>query len=61
MHDGMVKYVCEETGSILMVKKEDALEDAYICPATGCVMTKVEEPEVRVIKIEKRIEVETDE
>ncbi len=56
MHPGMVKYVCEETGSILLVKKEDAFQDTYICPATGCVMTRVDEPEVRVIKIEKRVE-----
>jgi len=58
MHAGLVKYVCEETGSVLMVKQEDALEDAYICPATGCVMTKMEEPEVRVIKIQKKIEID---
>jgi len=56
MHAGLVKYVCEETGSVLMVKQEDALEDAYVCPATGCVMTKVEEAEMRVIKIQTRIE-----
>ncbi len=42
MHAGMVKYLCEETGSVLMVKQEDALEDAYICPATGCVMKKLD-------------------
>ncbi len=58
MHAGLVKYICEETGSILMVKQEDALEDAYICPATGCVMTKVDEPEVRVIKIQKKVEID---
>ncbi len=58
MHAGLVKYLCEETGSILMVKQEDALEDAYICPATGCVMMKVDEPEVRVIKIQKTIEID---
>ena len=58
MHAGLVKYLCEETGSILMVKQEDALEDAYICPATGCVMTKVDEPEVRVIKIQKKTEID---
>ncbi len=56
MFGNVVKYRCEETGSVLLVKKEDALQDTYICPATGCVMTKVEEPEVRVIKIEKRVE-----
>jgi nitrite reductase/ring-hydroxylating ferredoxin subunit len=61
MRGDMEKYRCEETGSVLMVKKGDAIEDVYICPATGCVMTKVEEPEMRVIKIEKRIEVEDEE
>lgn len=61
MHSDLVKYRCEETGSVLMVKKDEAIEDVYICPATGCVMTKVEEPEMRVITIEKRIEVEDEE
>ncbi len=58
MHGDMVKYRCEETGSVLLVKKEDAFEDVYICPATGCVMNKVEEPEMRVIKIQKTVEVD---
>ncbi len=49
--DGMVKYRCEETGSVLMVKKDDAIEDVYICPATGCVMEKVDEPEMKMITI----------
>ena len=61
MHTGLVKYLCEETGSILMVKEEDALEDAYICPATGCVMKRLTEPEVRVVKIRKSVEIEEDE
>jgi len=56
MNSDMVKYRCEETGSTLLVKKDDAIEDVYICPATGCVMTKVEEPEVHVIKIHKKVE-----
>jgi hypothetical protein len=58
LHGDMVKYRCDETGSVLMVKKDDALEDVYICPATGCVMNKVEEPEVRVIKIQKKVEID---
>ena len=58
MHSGLVKYLCKETGSILMVKEEDAIEDAYICPATGCVMNRIEEPEVHVIKIQKVVEAE---
>ncbi len=60
MHDGMVRYRCEETGSVLLVGEEDALSDTYICPATGCVMEKVTEPEMRVIKLEHRVEVEDD-
>lgn len=56
MNSDMVKYRCEETGSTLLVKKDDAIEDVYICPATGCVMTRVEEPEVHVIKIHKKVE-----
>jgi hypothetical protein len=58
MNSDMVRYRCEESGSTLLVKAEDAIEDAYICPATGCVMTKVEEPEVHVIKIQKKVETE---
>jgi len=58
IHGGLVKYLCKETGSILMVKEEDAIEDAYICPATGCVMTKIEEPEVHVIRIQKMVEID---
>jgi hypothetical protein len=57
----MVKYRCEETGSVLLVKKDDAYHDTYICPATGCIMTKVEEPEVKVIEIRKTIEIEEEE
>jgi nitrite reductase/ring-hydroxylating ferredoxin subunit len=57
----MVTYRCEETGSTLMVKKDDAYEDVYICPATGCVMTKVEAPNVQVIKIIKKVEIDEEE
>jgi len=60
-HSDMVTYRCEESGSTLMVKKDDAFEDVYICPATGCVMTKVEEPELRVITMVKTIEIEDEE
>lgn len=57
-HSDMVTYRCEESGSTLMVKKDDAFEDVYICPATGCVMTKVEEPDLKVITIVKTVEIE---
>ncbi len=57
-HSDMVTYRCEESGSTLMVKKDDAFEDVYICPATGCVMTKVEEPELRLITIQKTVKTE---
>jgi hypothetical protein len=60
LHAGLVKYRCDETGSVLLVKEEDAIEDTYICPATGCLMTRVEEPEMRVITIKKRIEIDED-
>jgi len=60
LHEGLAKYRCEETGATLLVKEEDAIEDTYICPATGCLMERVEEPEMKVITIKKRIEVEDD-
>lgn len=53
---GMVRYRCEETGSELLVKQEDATADSYVCPATGCVMERVTEPEVKVIKVMHRVE-----
>lgn len=61
MFGDVVKYRCDETGSVLLVKTEDALEDAYVCPATGCVMRRVEEPEMRVIKIRRTGEDDNDE
>jgi len=57
----LVTYRCEETGSILMVKRDDAIEDAYICPATGCLMTRVEEPDVHMITVTKKVEVDDEE
>ncbi len=46
-----VMYRCDETGSELIVKADDALLESYIDPVTGCLMKKVETPEVRVITI----------
>jgi hypothetical protein len=57
----LVTYRCEESGSILMVKRDDAIEDAYICPATGCLMTRVEEPDVHTITVTKKVEVDDEE
>jgi hypothetical protein len=57
----LVTYLCEETGSILMVKRDDAIEDAYICPATGCLMTRVEEPDVHMITVTKKVEIDGEE
>lgn len=51
---GMVRYRCAETGSELLVPEDAALSDSYVCPATGCVMARVDEPEVHVIKVMKR-------
>lgn len=53
---GMVRYRCEATGSELLVDKGNATADSYVCPATGCVMTRVDEPEVRVIKVIRKVE-----
>ena len=53
---GMVRYRCEATGSELLVDKGQATAESYVCPATGCVMTRVDEPEVRVIKVVKKVE-----
>ncbi len=47
-------YRCEETGSMLTVKKDDALLESYIDPVTGCVMEKVDgEVAVRLVEIHK--------
>jgi hypothetical protein len=53
---GMVRYRCEATGSELLIAKDKATAESYVCPATGCVMTRVAEPEVRVIKVIKKLE-----
>jgi hypothetical protein len=53
MRSDMVRYRCEETGSELLVGKDDALSDSYVCPATGCLMVRVNEPQVHVVKIVK--------
>lgn len=52
---GMVRYRCEASGSELLVPAEAAVAESYVCPATGCVMTRVEEPELRVIKVVKTV------
>ena len=58
--DGFVSYRCEETGSMLMVKKDDAILDSYVDPATGCLMEKVEEAKVNVIVKKKLVETTED-
>jgi hypothetical protein len=47
----MVRYRCQESGSMLLVPAEDAIEDVYVDPATGCLLERVQEPERRVLKI----------
>jgi hypothetical protein len=49
--DGMVRFRCEETGSMLTVKEAEGLLDSYTDPVTGCVMTKVEEPARKVVRV----------
>jgi hypothetical protein len=50
-----VHYRCEETGSMLTVKADDNLLDDYLDPVTGCVMKKVENAGVHIIKIREEI------
>jgi len=58
IHGGdRVVYRCEETGSELIVKADDALLDSYIDPVTGCVMEKAATPQMRVLTvIEERVD-----
>jgi hypothetical protein len=53
-----VHYRCEETGSMLTVKADENLLDDYLDPVTGCVMKKVENAGVHVIKIREEIFIE---
>ncbi len=54
-HFGKVLYRCEETGSVLMVDPEHASQDTLVDPASGCLMTKVENEEPQVIMIKKEV------
>lgn len=56
-HFGKVRYVCEETGSMLMVDEEYASQNTLVDPASGCLMTKVEDEEPRVIMIKKELKI----
>ena len=55
-----VHYRCEETGSMLTVKADENLLDDYLDPVTGCVMKKVENAGVHVIKIREEMITEKD-
>jgi len=55
---GMVRYRCEANGSELLVMEDRATADSCVCPATGCVMTKVAEPELRVVKVVRTVKVD---
>ena len=57
-HPGAGEYVtyrCEETGSMLTVKADENLLDDYIDPVTKCLMKKVENAGVHLIKIREKI------
>jgi len=56
-HQGMVRYRCEETGSMLMVDPEHASQDTLVDPASGCLMTKVADEEPQIIMIKKELKV----
>jgi hypothetical protein len=52
-----VVYRCADSGSELIVKKSDALLDSYVDPVTGCLMERVETPNIEVVtKIETIVE-----
>jgi hypothetical protein len=53
-----VTYRCEESGSMLTVKADENLLDDYIDPVTGCIMKKVENAGVHVIKIREERKIE---
>ncbi len=46
-----VRYRCGESGSELLVSREDAIHDTYVDPATGCLMARVEEPGRRIVTV----------
>lgn len=54
-HFGMVRYRCEESGSMLMVDPEYASQDTLVDPASGCLMTKMADEEPKVIMIKKEL------
>ena len=56
-----VHYRCEETGSMLTVKADENLLEDYLDPVTGCVMKKVENAGVHVIKIREELITEHEE
>ena len=56
-HFGMVRYRCEETGSMLLVDPEHASQDTLVDPASGCLMTKVADEKPKVIMIKKEIRI----
>ena len=60
MQEDVVTYRCEETGSLLVVKKDDNLLDSYIDPVTGCVMERVETPQRQIKVFVKEIEEKDD-
>jgi hypothetical protein len=57
---GMVRFRCEETGSELLVKESEAVEESYVCPATGCLMERVEKPGITFIKLRHEVEINDD-
>lgn len=55
-----VVYRCEETGSMLTVKRDEHLLDSYLDPVTGCVMKKMEGPGMRTYRVEVVTEQKTE-
>lgn len=53
----LVRYRCDDTGSMLLVKKQKGLLDSYIDPVTGCLLERVDDGiRVHVVKVRERLE-----
>ena len=58
--DDKVRYRCSEDGTQLVLDKDDATQESYVCAVCGRVMDKVETPEVRMVTVVLEEESEED-
>jgi hypothetical protein len=53
-------YRCEDSDEELVVAEDLATAETYVSPVTGCIMSKVDHPEVRVVTVIKTIGADDD-